>query len=345
MPLLPRLVACPWYSSGADEKLAVLCLQHTRVRREEKERILNVVSRWAADGAGTPLPKERITSTGLLTRASFLSAESGSPAEVELPASTSEGGMSLVAVDREKPQLDRPGLGGAAIRVGLAVHTPRFHAEERQWFCDLFIKATVYRPFLWLSLARYQPHAIPGAALSAPVKPHPVQVFPQRVLELTLTAEGGRLRAEIVVAGIISTVFERDVICRLQRLVPGHLWPGDEAPPDFDPRAPRSPDPAGASPSAVDLDAAGEFWQALAFRGPQSEPSFEQPLTLVDEGRGLYRGELWIEAHHLGNRQSCLRLSVEEREHIPAAWQGAANPFPVYFDQVELPETALQRLV
>lgn len=340
LPCCRVWLARPWYSSGADEKLAVLCLQHTRIHREEKERVLRVVSRWAADGAGNPLPEERITKTGLLTRASFLSAESGSPAEIEVPPSSSAGAMQIRRdASHTLPKEEK--AAGAPIRVGLAVHTPRFHTGEQLWFCDLFIKATVYRPFLWLSLARYQPHSIPGAALSDPIKPHPIQVFPQRVLDIVLIGENGGLRAEITLAGLISAVFARTVICRLQRLASGAVWAIEEVPPDFDPRQPHAPNPAAESPCTVDMDEKGDFWQSLAFRGPRSEPAFEQTLELVDETRGLYRGEVLIESHHRHARTCRLRLSVEEREHIAPAWQAATEPSPLYFDQVELPLDAL----
>jgi len=83
----------------------------TRVPRAERERGLSVVSRWAMDGAGTlPPTAEKIPKNGLLTRDSFLSAEPGSPLDIEVPIGSSQGaqepkgkGVLLTVIHRRLP--------------------------------------------------------------------------------------------------------------------------------------------------------------------------------------------------------------------------------------------------
>ena len=348
VPLCRVWLERPWFTSGADEKLAVLCLLETRIRKVEEPRILDLVTRWGLDAAGTFAPEDgKIAGAGLLTRDSFLSAEPGSPAEIEMPPDPPDGASRL-----KSGSSDRPARGesiGVPVRVAMALHTPRFHDREQRWFCDLYLRPTVYRPFLYLKLARYQPYAIPGCALSTHVLVHPVAVLPVRSLDMSLTFDGGRLRAEIIVTGLISLATNRAVVCRLQRLATDNVWPSEDLPPDFDPRQPHEMNPAVKAPGAIDLGSDGEFWQSLAFRTPDSALSFVHRLDLVDAAAGKFHGIVLIEPDHFRRSGDRLRFSVEEVEFVSLATPNTAQaetydsgklPAPAYFDQVELPPEA-----
>ncbi len=341
----------PWYSSGADEKLAVLCLRETRVRRAEVERHLEVTSRWALDSVGTPPADEHsVPSAGMLDPSCFFSKDPQPAVEVEVPSSPSKGAAAPLAPSKREDAKESimPGSlveGGSTVRLAGILHTPRFHAEERLWFCDLFVRATVYRPFLWLSLARYQPFSNPGMELSHPVRlDEPVQVLPQRTMEITIRAEAGMLRVRISVLGLVSRVLPRRVICRLQRCVPANEWPGEELAANYNPTNPKWPNPAVDGAGNVDMDAAGNFWQSVMVRRADAVPGSYMELQGTDSDAGGYHGEILVEPRQMRSRVERLRLSVEEQELIPPAWQPQSEPAPLYFDQIEIPREALKAI-
>ena len=209
-----RTVGCrlwlerPWFSSGANEMLAVLCWMRTRIAKRLVDRYLAVVSRWAKD----PIQEHNVKdSLGLLTRADVLSAKSLKPADVPVL----ESGMIT-----DTSELARELL------VGVAPHQPKFHPREQLWFCDVFLKPNpkCYTPFVWLSVARYQPYALPGLALSRPLRlENPVQLWPPRTLRIELNARMGLLIAEIDLAGGPFQLDWRRRHSKSERKAPSHL--------------------------------------------------------------------------------------------------------------------------
>ena len=65
-------------------------------------------------------------------------------------------------------------------------HTPSYDSGRNLWYSDVEISGAVgYGPFVRLSLARYQPVAVPGAELSSRVDLDPVRLGPARTAAVT----------------------------------------------------------------------------------------------------------------------------------------------------------------
>jgi hypothetical protein len=101
---------------------------------------------------------------------------------------------TLVAESIEPLELRQP--------VAVVAYTPAYDPDTRRWFCDLELDTLdAYMPFVRLALARYQPHAQVGCALSRIALADIVQTTPDRAL--TVTREGEEL--QITVAGVSYT--------------------------------------------------------------------------------------------------------------------------------------------
>lgn len=78
--------------------------------------------------------------------------------------------------------------------VSVAAVPAQFDSDERKlWFADLELPGaanTSYMPFLRLALARFQPWSVPGTELSRVVTVDPIQLLPDRRLQLHRTKDG-----------------------------------------------------------------------------------------------------------------------------------------------------------
>ena len=71
--------------------------------------------------------------------------------------------------------------------VNAYMFRPEFLKQRKLWFVDVVLDSTsAVWPFLWLSLARYQPNSIPGKAFSEVVATHFVQLPPERIATLSV---------------------------------------------------------------------------------------------------------------------------------------------------------------
>lgn len=147
-------LARPWFSSGEDERLAVVV--HDRVLDQRARRELrHFVTEWGRDPVvdGTRLGAEPLMQF---------------PAAVEVA-----GPLTLPELGGEHP-------------VHAATHRVGFDGARDVWFCDVEIDpGTAYRPFVRLALARCQLHAVPGAELSPVVLLEFAQLAPDRALIVT----------------------------------------------------------------------------------------------------------------------------------------------------------------
>lgn len=66
----------------------------------------------------------------------------------------------------------------------LALHEVHYDGSTKRWFVDIAVDTPMYRPFLRLSLARYQPDAIDGEHLSSPVEMEPLRLGVRRIVAM-----------------------------------------------------------------------------------------------------------------------------------------------------------------
>ncbi|MFZ9482548.1 MAG: hypothetical protein ACO3AV_06590, partial [Ilumatobacteraceae bacterium] len=177
----------PWFSSGADETIAVVLQRSQRAAADGQ--YTGVVSPSRANG--TPRPSfQRLTSawgrdplvngdpvTRGLTVASF-------PLAVETDAHP-KWVMGLTP-----PGIDLP--------VIVVPHKVEFDEGTQLWFTDVSLRlGQAYRPFVRLALARYQPYSLPGAELSEIVTIDAAQLSPNR----TITVSGSGTTRSVSFSG------------------------------------------------------------------------------------------------------------------------------------------------
>ncbi len=171
----------PWYSTGADEKLAVV-LPH------KQDNLLsisvlpvgytNYYTHWGID----PLL--------------FSNKPKGfSPAVNDFSMNPN--------IDEDLEYPDRKGAKVTA--VAYPVH---FDEDRQLWFCDLAISpGTMYFPFVKLALARYQEHSVrksgSDVCLSPVVMSNMMQLMPDRKTSLTFKKEDRNSKLTITVEGTI----------------------------------------------------------------------------------------------------------------------------------------------
>lgn len=145
----------PWWSSGEGELLGVL------VRPPD----------LASGGFGVPVDPVHATQWGM--DPVFASRQANLPSLAAFPRATvSALGLSL------------PGVRGV---VHVAGHPVAYDRERDLWFCDIDVDAgDSYFPFIRLALARFQPHSIAGAELSAVVRAEFAQLTPDRFASVVL---------------------------------------------------------------------------------------------------------------------------------------------------------------
>ena len=83
----------------------------------------------------------------------------------------------------------RPQGAPREVDVDIVPHMLGWDAERHLWYCDIVVMpGDVYFPFIRLALARFQPNAVGGLELSAPVLSDFAQLAPDR--HAILTQEG-----------------------------------------------------------------------------------------------------------------------------------------------------------
>ena len=138
-----------WHMSGEGERLAIICAPATGGALPEW--LGRSVSRWSSDMTmkpAAPITSDRLPSTAIVTP----------------------------DVDRRTLRIAEPdGLGTSATPprqyvIDVALVTPAFDTTIGEWFCDIEITAPgVYRPWIQLSLSRFQEHSVDGCHFSEPV--------------------------------------------------------------------------------------------------------------------------------------------------------------------------------
>ncbi|WP_202841200.1 hypothetical protein [Luteimonas saliphila] len=171
----------PWYSSGDGELLGVVFL----------------------DGEPFPDPED--------PRARFATVWGGDPVWSGRAASGQASGSSFVGAADTRGNLTLPGEGNETVSV--AGYEPVFDKQRRLWRADLRIAAgDAYWPFVRMALARFQPHSIDDAHLSAVHRTDFIQIPPRRhaVLQVAAPTVGILVAGPAPVASEASSGF-RDV--------------------------------------------------------------------------------------------------------------------------------------
>ncbi|KJS52891.1 hypothetical protein VM98_28545 [Streptomyces rubellomurinus subsp. indigoferus] len=142
----------PWFASGTDERLAVIVSAGSE---PDHVSLTGKDPIWTTDAPKSPLRADQV----------------------------------VAALGAVPEALDEAGGGVTAV-----LHPVTFDAELNCWLADIDLSplaATSYRPFVRLSLCRYQEHtAVDVPHLSAPVETEPLQLFPPRDLVVTQAAAG-----------------------------------------------------------------------------------------------------------------------------------------------------------
>jgi hypothetical protein len=160
----------PWFSSGNDEKLAVVFLTATAPNANPK--IDAMTTRAGAD------PVFRLG---------------------DVPANFGPG--NFVGGGNAVGSLGAPDIANAtATVVPYAVH---FDSDRQMWYADITINAGfAYTPFVRLALARYQQYALPGLNLSGVVVADIMQIQMDRSASIVFDDSGTRVTAALIgVAG------------------------------------------------------------------------------------------------------------------------------------------------
>jgi hypothetical protein len=161
-----------WYSSGESELLGVLLWnQSTTLDTPSGEKYKNFITQWGMD----PIWK-----TNSLT-------ESPTTSDCTIAVATAQ---SLP-------------LEETTLQVDVAGHCVSFDAQRQLWYCDIvFDNALAYYPFVRMSLARNQPHSLPGVELSHAVLADFVQLAPDRSAVLSIDPANPKT-ARVFVGGLV----------------------------------------------------------------------------------------------------------------------------------------------
>jgi hypothetical protein len=168
----------PWWSSGEGELLGVLTWAGRAAPDDDtREHHKRDFTQWGLD------PIQRHGSRG------------GPGAPLAAVPHIADFGLARATLDRA----DAPGVPFA---VGVAGHEVLYDAERRIWYADVTIDCPdANAPFVRLALARWQPHAIPGAALSTSVVADFAQIAPDRSVVVTSDPQDPRALT-VTVAGV-----------------------------------------------------------------------------------------------------------------------------------------------
>ncbi|HEY0513787.1 MAG TPA: hypothetical protein VGH73_17900 [Thermoanaerobaculia bacterium] len=158
-----------WFSSGADEMLAVVFAQSSTASLPSP--LDQLVSAWGEDplwdSAGRRLPERPLLSDVSGVERAVPSLVT--PLRYELPE------------DGTPPDPNQPPID---VELALATYTPRLDPAKNLLYVDVDLRVPSYFPFVRLGLARYQRYALAGRELSAIVP----AVFCQLMPDVTVTA-------------------------------------------------------------------------------------------------------------------------------------------------------------
>ncbi len=161
----------PWFSSGDDELLGVVCLPAAEALGPRLCNLRDRVSLWGLDGlhgGGDLVPDAP-------RRWSFPEAVAGAD------------GVYLRQFQRS---------------VDIAGHTVHYDAGTDRWFADVVLDAKLaYTPFVRLVLVRFQPYSVPGREISAPVVVDHLQLSPDRAVTVATLPDDPH-RRRVVVTGV-----------------------------------------------------------------------------------------------------------------------------------------------
>lgn len=145
----------PWFSSGADEKLAVII-------GADRDPPPDPLFEATHQRHSTEWGRDPIWASG---------ATFSTPSPEHFAGGMVHSGLSLDEVLQVM----------STSRATVVAYDVSFDKERQLWFADIEIDAgPAYCPFVRLALARYQPHSIADAHLSRVVRTDFVQLFPDR---------------------------------------------------------------------------------------------------------------------------------------------------------------------
>jgi hypothetical protein len=170
----------PWYSSGDEEKLAVVCWNGS-LTWPPPASAQAFVTRWGRD----PIWQ------------TAASAAPGAPLPSDFPA-------RIEAATYDAFPGNVPGIDGqGTIPVAIAVHDIAYHDDGRL-SCDIQLGPIAgYMPFVRLALARFQPSSVQGLHLSPVVLTDFIQLTPDRQVALVRAPDAPN-RTQLSVTGSIT---------------------------------------------------------------------------------------------------------------------------------------------
>lgn len=200
----------PWYSSGDDERLAVI-LKNPETGGGVKTMTYimptytNVYTHWGVD----PL---------------FISAVP----QLTSPSADSFRLNPIIDKDLIYPQVPEQN----ANKVMAVAYPVEFDKERQLWFCDIAIDTDqMYFPFIKLALARYQQHSLrtenTDCCLSSVVMAGMMQMVPERTATMKVSNESDSVRLTITVSGPVYSERQSkfDVISSLKFSIVDSMYP------------------------------------------------------------------------------------------------------------------------
>ena len=98
----------------------------------------------------------------------------------------------------------------SAQKVALALYKPERHQESCRWYVDIHIEPPerTYFPFVRLAMARYQPHSLPGCAISKIITTEFVQLTPHRTASIEIIKDDEKeTEVQVSVSGRTGQLF------------------------------------------------------------------------------------------------------------------------------------------
>jgi hypothetical protein len=190
----------PWYSSGENELLAVVCWPPYLFGLDGSPRpacytdnvpsialgaiddapTFGQIERWVTRWGADPTKKSEDTLQNWIP-ADYLRGWQQTGVMLDLPLPGSNNRSPIVTGSGSSPSC----MG----KVAVAGYAPEFDGAENRWIADINLQGGGYFPFVRLGLARWQRNSIPGYELSSPVAEW-IQVPPIRHARASLSADG-----------------------------------------------------------------------------------------------------------------------------------------------------------
>jgi hypothetical protein len=197
----------PWYSSGENELLAVVCwppylfglngatppacysnnIPSIPLTEIDDATTYGQIERWVTRWGADPTKRSEDTLQNWIP-ADYLQGwkQSGVMLDLPIPASNTGGASGS------------SGSGPSCMgKVAVAGYEPKFDGLENRWICDVHLEGGGYFPFVRLGLARWQPNSLLGYELSSPVAEW-IQIPPRRDARANVSANGS---VEVRVSG------------------------------------------------------------------------------------------------------------------------------------------------